>query len=187
MPSQGTGSKTPDGSARGHSVDRRSRGEENLIAAVGVDGDDMERDRRLLECLDLEVPREQSTQTGVRNEVVPSTDEAYEAGQRVGGVDRRAADPAPDRGELVRRFKRALYERGVAPDFIVGTSAGLSTVRTSPLGAEWMAPRLAPPERTNAVVMRRLRCAGVRCLLSVGGARLLSSLTRGSDLLADLR
>ena len=65
-----------DGAARQDSIEHRSVREPQLLAADDVDGDDMQRDRQLVEPVALDVPRDQPAQARIGHKVVARADEA---------------------------------------------------------------------------------------------------------------
>ena len=90
-----------DGGAGDHRIEERAGGEQQLLAGDHVDGDDVQRDRQVLELLGFEVLGDEPTQSGVRHEVGAGAEKAEQAAERVEREDLAALDVVPDRCQVV--------------------------------------------------------------------------------------
>ncbi len=125
----------------------------------------MERDGGVLEPLDLDVGAKEPSQRTHRHRVIAHAKQAEARGQRIGGEDLAPAQPPPDPLQLASRLhgRPARGDEGGVDgpdrraDQQIGADAPLIQRLKHP-GLE--APRLAPPDRTKAVGMKR--CSSLR-------------------------
>jgi hypothetical protein len=89
------------GGAAEDRLDDRPAREAQLLAGDDVDGDDVERDRHVLELAALDVALEQPPQARLGDEMIARADEAEQARERVERERLSAAQPAPDVAERV--------------------------------------------------------------------------------------
>ena len=90
--------------------------EPQLFAGDHVHRDDVQRDRQVVELVDLHVLGDQPPKSRFRHQMVAGSKEPEQAAERVGREDLAAPQIAPDRRELVRRrdgLRARRHERAV--------------------------------------------------------------------------
>ena len=116
-----------------HGLEDRPGREPELLAGEDVDGDDVQRDRQVLEARGLDVALDQRAAGRTRDEMVTGADESEQAGERVERERLPAAQAAPDLPERVGgrdglrpgRDERAVERAGRRPDDEVRRDAAL--------------------------------------------------------------
>ena len=87
--------------AREDSFERRTAGEQQLLAGEHVDGDDVKLDRHPLEPVVRHVLGDQTAQARFRHEVIARSQEAEQAAEWTKWKHLPAPDATPDLGQLV--------------------------------------------------------------------------------------
>jgi hypothetical protein len=124
---------TGNGRRRRYGIDRWSVGEQQLASLGQIEGHEMQRDRRVRQIVELDVPADAPAQPAVGDELVTPT--AYAAYQRAGPEreDVVALQVAPDSVELScrrRRLRARCDERRVESTHGRTHSPGPGSIRT---------------------------------------------------------
>ena len=169
-PSQATGGKTTGIAALARTASSAGpRERRQLLAGEHVDGDDVKLDRHLLKPLVRGVLGDQTAQARSEHEVIARSEEAEQAVERTKRKHLPAPDAAPDLGQLVGCLNSLGRDAMNAP-LIAPTE--VPTIRSGTMPRSYSArniptctaPRLAPPESTNATRSERERISlGVSC------------------------
>jgi hypothetical protein len=109
------GKDAGDRGARDDRLQCVSTRQAKLAPAEQVGGDDVKRDRRVLESSELEVFGNELSQRSVGDQVITGSEEAEKASQRVERENVPPADRAPDCTKLIRRVGRRRTGGNVGP------------------------------------------------------------------------
>ena len=146
-----------DGRGGEHRVDRGAVGQAHLILGQQVEGDQVQRNARLLQPLELHVPGGEPAQPAVGDQVAAPAGQAAEERGRAEREDVAAPQPTPDGRQFSpavatvggREARNAAFR---APAEVPASRSGTMprSYRACTIPA-CMAPRAAPPASTSAV------------------------------------